>query len=235
MVINKQAEMNVSDAITERPVRFSVGSRQFAVHPPTLGRMQLLKSLYLSIDVDEGLYNADVTRELLQVCRNQTDVVTQIVTYSTFRSKTELLDADKVAQRARYFEENLSVEDLATLLSLILSGDRTEEFLSYFGLDKERLKRQEISRVKGEGSSVTFGGRSIYGLLIDFACQRYGWTLDYILWDISLVNLNLLMSDAITTVYLSDEERKQLGMNGGGVINADDPANNALLRELIRE
>ena len=66
-------------------------------------------------------------------------------------------------------------------------------------------------------------GKSIYGLLVDFACQRYGWTLDYILWGISLVNLNMLFADAITTVYLNDEERKKLGMSNGEVIDADDP------------
>lgn len=235
MNINKQIEIDVSDAITERPFRFSVGEQCYSIYPPTLGKMQLLKNLYLSINVDERLFNANMSQELLQVCRNQKEVVCQIVAYSTFQSKAELLNADKVICRTRHFEQNLSIEDLATLLSLILSSDRTDEFIGYFGLDKERLKRQEIGRIKGDGSSVTFGGRSIYGLLIDFACQRYGWTLDYILWGISLVNLNMLMSDAITTVYLSDEERKQLSMTGGGVINADDPANNALLRELIRE
>lgn len=235
MNINKQIEIDVSDAITERPVRFSIGPQQFSLHPPTLGKMQLLKNLYLYIDIDERLYQLNTDKELLQICRTQSDVVCQIVAYSTFRSKADLLDADKVMNRARFFAENLSAEDLATLLTLILTVDRTDEFVTYFGLDKEHLKRQEISRLKGDGSSVTFGGRSIYGLLIDFACQRYGWTLDYILWDISLVNLNMLMTDAITTIYLSDEERKQLGMSGGGVINADDPANNELLRELIRE
>lgn len=235
MNINKEIEINVSDALTERPVRFSVGRQRFSLHPATLGKMQLLKNLYLSIDIDEKLYHLNTAKELLQVCRGQPDVVCQIVSLSTFRSKADLLDADKVAWRAHYFAQHLSVEDLATLLSLILSADSTDEFFAYFGLDKERLKRQEISRIQGEGSSVTFGGRSIYGLLIDFACQRYGWTLDYILWDISLVNLNMLLSDAITTVYLSEEERKQLGMAGGGVINADDPANNRLLRELIKE
>lgn len=75
----------------------------------------------------------------------------------------------------------------------------------------------------------------LYGLLIDFACQRYGWTMDYVLWGISYVNLNMLFADAITTVYLSEEERKKLGRGDGEVINADDPRNRDLIRRMISE
>ena len=72
-------------------------------------------------------------------------------------------------------------------------------------------------------------------MLIDFACQRYGWTMDYVLWSISYVNLRMLLEDAITTVYLSDDERKKLGRGDGEVINADDPANRDLVRRMISE
>ena len=79
------------------------------------------------------------------------------------------------------------------------------------------------------------GGKSIYGLLIDFACQRYGWTMDYVLWGISYVNLNMLFADDITTVYLSDEERKKLGRGDGRMVDADDPKNRDLIRKMISE
>ena len=55
------------------------------------------------------------------------------------------------------------------------------------------------------------------------------------LWSISYVNLSLLLADAITTVYLSDDERKKLGRGDGEVINADDPANRDLVRRMISE
>jgi len=83
--------------------------------------------------------------------------------------------------------------------------------------------------------SITFGGKRIYGLLIDFACQRYGWTMDYVLLGISYVNLNMLFVDAITTVYLNDEERKKLGRGDGRMANADDPKNRGLIRKMISE
>lgn len=228
-------ENNLSDAIIEKPIRFNVGDHHYSIHPPTLGKMQLLKELYHVIDVNSKLLAENPLAETLRIAKENPDIVSQIISYSTFKAKNGLLDSARVMQRARLFADNMSAEELATILSLILSADHTEEFIMYFGLDKERLKRQEISRLKGDGNSITFGGRSIYGLLIDFACQRYGWTLDYVLWEISLVNLNMLMADAITTVYLSDEERKQLGRGVGEVINADDPRNRELIREMIRE
>lgn len=43
------------------------------------------------------------------------------------------------------------------------------------------------------------------------------------------------MADAITTIYLSEEERKLLGKSVGEVINGDDPINRELVREMIRE
>lgn len=228
-------ENNLSDVIIEKPIRFNVGEHHYSIHPPTLGKMQLLKELYHVIDVNSKLLAENPLAETLRIAKENPDIVSQIISYSTFKAKNELLDSGRVMHRARLFADNMSAEELATILSLILSADHTEEFIVYFGLDKERLKRQEISRLKGDRNSITFGGRSIYGLLIDFACQRYGWTLDYVLWEISLVNLNMLMADAITTVYLSDEERKKMGLREGEVINADDPRNRELVREMIRE
>lgn len=235
MNINKQTELHLSDAITEKPIRFQVGKRPFSLFPATLGKMQLLKSLFISIEVSPEMLAMNPLTEALRVSREHPDIVSRIIAYSTFPDKESVNNTDKVLKRADLFRQEMETADLATILSVILSADHTEEFVKYLGIDADRDRRMQISRIKGEGNSLTFGGKSIYGLLIDFACQRYGWTVDYVLWGISLVNLNMLMADAITTVYLSDEERKKLGMGVGEVINADDPANNALLRRMISE
>lgn len=235
MSFNKEIEINISDAIVERPIHFSVGKSKFCLYPPTLGKMQILKNLYYSMDVNLELLSINPIAETLRVCTTSPGIVCQIIAYSTFDDKKRVLDVEKVLQRARFFEENTSVEDMATILTIILSNDKIEEFIRYFGIDADREMKAQISRIKGEGSSITFGGKSIYGLLIDFACQRYGWTMDYVLWGISYVNLNMLFADAITTVYLSDEERKKLGRGDGKVVNADDPRNKELIRMMISE
>ena len=81
--------------------------------------------------------------------------------------------------------------------------------------------------------SLTFGGKSIYGTLIDTACQRYGWTFEYVVWGISYANLQLLLADSVTSIYLSDEERKRVNIpQDRDIINADDPANMAKIKAM---
>lgn len=235
MELNKQIEINVSDALTEKPIRFSVGKQKFSIYPVTLGKMQLLKNLYLVMDVNAELLAINPLAETLRVCKENADIACRIIAYSTFGDKRDIMNTEKVIRRSHLFKDSMTIEDMATVLSLILAYDTTEEFIKYFGIDLDKEKRMQINRIKGDGNSITFGGKSIYGLLIDFACQRYGWTMDYVLWGISYVNLNMLFADAITTVYLSDEEKKKLGMGVGEVINADDPANRDLIRRLLSE
>lgn len=244
--MNKQIETHLSDAIIARPLRFRAGKRSFSIYPPTLGKIQILKNLYMDMDTDAVLLAADPPGETMRLSREYPDVVSRILAYSTFDGKRTLLDAEKVEQRARFFKDHMTAHERATLLALILMNDKTEEFIRYFGIDADRQMRGRISRLKdgggsasgggpSSGGSLTFGGKSIYGLLVDFACRRYGWTMDYVVWGISYTNLSMLFADAVTTVYLTDEERRQLGVGFGEVIDAGDPANRELVRELISE
>lgn len=235
MSFNKKIEMNISDAIVERSVNFRIGTSKFCLYPPTLGKMQILKNLYFSMDINMDFLALNPLAETLRICSEKAEAVCRIIAYSTFSDKKEIQDIENVFQRAKFFQDHASAEDLATILTIVLSNDKIEEFIQYFGIDTDRELKTQISRIKGDSSSITFGGKSIYGLLIDFACQRYGWTMEYVLWGISYVNLNMLFADAITTVYLSDEERKKLGRGDGRVINADDPRNKDLVRKIISE
>lgn len=233
--MDKQIEMNVSDTIIEKPIWFSIGKRKYSIYPPTLGKTQILKNLYLSLELDTQLLSLNPLAEAMRISKESPNIVCRIIAYSTFSDKDSIMNTEKVFQRADMFKDKLTAGEMATLLSIILMNDKTDEFIKYFRIDEDKELRGRISRTKGESNSITFGGKSIYGLLIDFACQRYGWTMEYVLWGISYVNLNMLFADAITTVYLTDDERKQLGMGFGQVINADDPANRELIRELISE
>lgn len=66
---------------------------------------------------------------------------------------------------------------MTTILIIILYNYKIEEFIQYFGINVDREMRAQISWIKGDSNSITFGGKSIYGLLIYFACQRYGWII----------------------------------------------------------
>ncbi|WP_054960260.1 hypothetical protein [Bacteroides thetaiotaomicron] len=227
-------EMNIADTIIERPVGFNIGSQQFYLYPPTLGITYHLARLFKSLEADARLISANPYLEAIRLCTEKKEIVCRILSNYTFNRKEDVFDGIKVEVRAKEFSE-LAAEELATIFTIVLSGDNTEEFIKYFGIDKERLERSRIAAVKKDNSSVTFGGNSTYGTLIDFACQRYGWTMDYAMWGISYANLKMLMADAITTIYLSEEDRKLLGKGAGEVINADDPRNRELIRRMIGE
>ena len=49
----KIIEAAVSDAIIGRPISFELDKKKYEIHPPTLGKMQILSKLYLQLDIDE--------------------------------------------------------------------------------------------------------------------------------------------------------------------------------------
>ena len=77
---------------------------------------------------------------------------------------------------------------------------------------------------KDNKNTLVFGGQSIYGSLIDTACERYGWTFDYVVWEISYTNLKLMLADSSKQIYLTDDELKKSKIAVSATyINGDDP------------
>ena len=64
----------------------------------------------------------------------------------------------------------------------------------------------------------------MYGSIIDYAAERYGWQVGYIVWGVSIINLNMMMCDSVTSVFLTKEESSKIGVSTDKIfINADDP------------
>jgi len=61
----------------------------------------------------------------------------------------------------------------------------------------------------------------VWGGLLDVVLQKYHWTLDYLLWGISYVNVQMLLADSISTT--KEEE----------TIDADDPRNRDAIKEML--
>ena len=92
-------------------------------------------------------------------------------------------------------------------------------------MHKELERMNEVMKVKKQDKNgVSFGGRSVWGTLIDAACERYGWSYQYVLWGISYSNLQLLFADQIRQIFLTDEERKKVHIPTDGVIVSADNA-----------
>lgn len=103
--------------------------------------------------------------ETLRICQEKTESVCQVIAYSTFNDRKSILDMEKVLRRARLFQDEASVEDLATILTIILSSDKIKEFIRYFGIDADREMKTRI-KDKGRGEQHHFRGK------------EYLWTAD---------------------------------------------------------
>lgn len=224
---NHNIDMNIADAIMGKPIGFNIGSRHFCLYPPSLGKNLLVSRLVNQLEINSYVIKENPFLESLRVCKHKRDLVCRIIAYYTLKSKSDLLNETVISRRSEYFKKVLDENELAQLLITVTSWDNIESYLKHYGLDKERRLRVRISNYKKDsGTNITFGGLSTYGTVIDYACHRYGWTMDYVVWGISYVNLQMLMADAITTVYLSKDEIRKLHISTDrNYINGDDPGN----------
>ena len=148
---------------------------------------------------------------LLESVRDNRDDYVKLVAYHTLPCD-ECLDLGKVERGERELRDMEDYE-VATLVSVILKSEKVAEVREHFRFDDEKKRLERVGKVKkGNGNNVLFGGRSIWGSLVDFAAQRYGWTLHYILWEISYANLSLLIEDHTRSVYLTDEEMRKANL-----------------------
>lgn len=228
------SEYNIADMIMEKPLEFYIEEKRYCLYPTTLGKSYLIQRLVNSLEIKAENVQINPFLEALRLCRNKVDTVARIIAYSTIKDKEKLFDESFVSQRVAYFIETIETEDLAKLLLYILTGDKVEECIRYLGLDKEREDQKKVLRVKNKGSNVlSFGGKSMYGTLIDVVCERYGWTMDYVVWGISYANLRMLMADMITTISLTDEEKKKVHLKTKDYIDGDNPENIDRIRAMF--
>ena len=223
----KIIEMNIADTIMERPYGFQVNKRHFYLYPITLGKTYLLSRLIESLDMNADIIKSNPYMEALRLCQEKKDIVCQLLSYHTLNKKEELFNSRIVNSRCQFLRKNLSNEEMAQLLVMVLTKNNTDEFIKYFGIDRERKELSKVSMIKNKkGNSITFGGKSVFGSLILPACEKLNMTPQQIVWEISFSFLQMLMADAITSVYLTDEEKKEARIsNDRTFVNADDPKN----------
>lgn len=229
----KLIDMDIADTIIERPHGFKVNQRQFYLYPVTLGKTYLISRLVECLGINLEIIKANPYMEALRICQGKKESVCRILSYHTINKKEELFDYDFVQERCNFFYKEIDNDSMAQLLVMVLSEGDISAYIKHLGIDKEKEWQAKAMRAKKDNNSLTFGGKSIYGTLIDTACQRYGWTFEYVVWGISYANLQLLLADSVTSIYLSDEERKRVNIpQDRDIINADDPANMAKIKAM---
>lgn len=224
--MDKKTVATISRVLTDQPVEFDVGGKRYRLYPVTLGKLHLVAPLFEAIGLDRTVLAQSPFLEILRVVKEHTPECLRIIAYHTLRTKREILAERTVSAQAERLSHDLSDEDAATLLLTILQDNAASAIAKATGMEREAEDIVRVNKAKDKGNSFIFGGKTVWGALIDAACERYGWTLDYVVWGISHANLTLLLRDKVTSIYLTDKERKRVHLpdRGGGVLSGDDRA-----------
>lgn len=219
-------EMDIADAIMEKPYSFYIGERHFFMYQPTLGHLYLIQPVLSGMGVSE-LISINPYAEALRVCTMEKERVCRILAYLTTNNKRQIFKDAYIKSKMDFFLENLDTDDMAQLFVLALSYDKTQTFIKHLGLDIEQRDKERVLKAKEDkGNTFTFGGKSTYGTLIAVACQQLGMTPKQAVWDISYVNLKMMLADNITSIHLTDEEKKRCPVSSDRTfINGDDASN----------
>ena len=175
----------------------------------TLGKMYLTSQLIESMDVNRENLMIDPFVEALRIINTKREESCRLIAYHTIKTKEELLN-NRIVDVQQKLISKFPNQDIATLLICILKNNSYQAIVEGAGIDKESKRMSKVNAAKSASGQFIFGGKTVWGSLIDAACERYGWTFDYVVWGISYNNLTLMLKDKITSIYLSDDERKRV-------------------------
>lgn len=229
---NRIIEKMMEDAIMEMPIGFEVGGVHYFLYPVTLGTAYLIsreregmaKNLKEIFDVTSEKERLDYRKS---ICR--------IVAIQTLGDKAKILDSAALLERTDILYHSLDNDGLFALYDMIIASlDDASLFIKHSGLDHDKKKMSKIAKHKEDEGNFTFGARTAYGSIIGPACEKFGWTLDYVVWGIGYTNLKMMLADAPTSLYLSKEDRKKLRISPDReIIDANDPANIERIRKIL--
>lgn len=226
-------DAKIIDILTERPNRFTLNGKHYYLYPPTMGVTLLLSQCVKDL-LPYGFSHKDAARETLHLIKRSRTDVCRAIALCTCSGK-EALDTRLVKKRTASISRG-SDEDIATLFALCMTDDSEtiREYEIETGIEREKNFYERACSAQKGGSSYTFFGKTLYGSFISHFCEKYGWTLDYLLWGISYSNLCLLAADEVRSVYLSDDERKCARIpQDREIINADDPNNYERIKQVL--
>ena len=199
-----------ADLLMEAPHTFYIGEVDYRLYPPSLGKLMLMQRTIDGIGIDTVGIAQWPIMEVIKTVGEHRDKCVLLIVYATAKTKEECFDASHIKNAVCELSKGLTDEDIATLLVYILTGDKSQEVRKHYGIDEEQEALTAVSKVKSQAGSLSFGGKTVIGAVIDQVCERYGWTVEYAVWGVSYATLCLMLADRVSTLYLSDEERKKV-------------------------
>lgn len=204
----------LADAVMDRPREFFIGRKRYCLWAPTLGVSLMLERHMQSIGIDAELMSRNPSIEILRLVHEKRYEVCYILAILSFRSFIELSNGNTLERRAKAFSKSLTDDEIAQLVLVGLGNIDATQMIKLSGIEEERQEQSRISEIKNkDGHTKVFGGRTMYGTLIDAACRAYGWSKEYVVWGIDLTSLRMMLADKVDSVYMSDDDMKQMGIH----------------------
>ena len=231
-------EQCLTDVVLDKPFDFSVGGHNFSLYPLTLAKKLLLQGQTERLALNMDILKKNLYLETLRVAHENKSVCCEILAYQTApNTKADFYDTVEINSRKAFFEADMDEEDVATLLVYILSSDKTEQLMEYLGLDEERERMNRIMKIKRKHgkNNIMFGGKSLFGSFIG-QLKEMGYTDDQIRFELGYTYLSMMLADKVTSMYLSDEELKEIPTDmGGAMIDAGNPAMKSAVKNMFRQ
>ena len=235
--MNKNIEYDIADVVIGRPYDFSVGHKRFCLYPVTLAKMYLLGRQVDNLNINKDNLQANPYMEVLRIVKNDRETCCHILAYhATPNTYKALFTRKTIVEKKNVFQVELTDEELASLMVVVLKADRTEEFMDSLGILKDNQDKAKVIEIKSKSDKeyVYFGGNSVFGRFIA-PLKEMGYTDDEILYEKGYTYLRLMLADKAVSIHLTDEERQQLGMTASGTIDANDPENTRKIINIFKE
>lgn len=210
MITKDNLQETLEDLALDKGREFFIDDRRYLLYYPTLGMTVEIGRHLSDLDIDTKAIEKNPFYEALRLCSDSKDKVCMLLSLYSFRRKEEHENSAILKKRAKEYSK-LPVEDMASLLILILTDPDFETLMCLTGLRKERDEQTKVAELKSKnGNSLSFGGKTIFGSLIVPACELFHCLPDDVVWRIPLTVLRLCLADKISSLYITDEEAKTL-------------------------
>ena len=208
----KEIEYDLADVIIGRPHGFTVGRKHFYLYPITLAKMFLLKRQMEHIEVNDEQLRLNPYLETLRIVKSHRETCCQIIAYHTApNTQKDLFCTRSITIRKNFFAKELDDEELSSLMIIVLTSDKTDEFLEHLGLKEEHEKMHGVLKIKHkhDKNTLSFNGKSILGTFIG-QLKEMGYTDNEILYEKGYTYLRLMLADKVVTINLTEEEKDEI-------------------------
>lgn len=228
-------EIQARCILLDRASAFTInGSDEvFRIHYPSYGIMMLASEILDDAGLDRINLALNPYAEALRLSSVSRESACRAISMYCVSGKSEALGSES-ERLSSVFLSGMTVDEIAKTLLMCLSLDNIDSVLRHYSLTRENDRYRRAVKVKMQNSdSVGFGGLTVYGSMFDPVMERYGWTLDYVIWGISYANLRLIIADMPRSLLLSKEERRRAGITNEKAVKAETITDINKLREMF--